>query len=66
MTDLDRIRTCVAKCASARDDRGRWRPATRLAIDLEESGTSPLVATETALAAWRFGAWLQAQTGGRK
>lgn len=55
MKNEETIRRCVSECATARDERGRWRQERRCAADLLRLGSTPTIATETAKAAAEVG-----------
>lgn len=52
MNDMAAITRCVRECASARDERGRWRQERRLADELRDTET---ISTLTAKAAAEVG-----------
>lgn len=55
MNALAMITRCVRECASARDDRGRWRQERRLADELRAAGDTETIAALTAKAAAEVG-----------
>ncbi|MBP6777294.1 MAG: hypothetical protein KA151_08575 [Piscinibacter sp.] len=55
MNALAMITRCVRECASARDDRGRWRQERRLADELRAAGDTETISTLTAKAAAEVG-----------
>lgn len=55
MNDLSMIIRCVRECASARDERGRWRQERRLTAELRASGSTETIAVATARAAANVG-----------
>lgn len=55
MNDLAMITRCVRECASARDERGRWRQERRLADELLATGSTKSISTLTAKAAAEVG-----------
>ena len=63
MTDTEVIKNCIVKCASARDERGRWRPELECETllwrkDVLRRPFGWAADAACAAAARRIGAWL--------
>ena len=60
------VQTCIDKCASAKDGRGRWRACRECVAKLTGAGCSPAIAADTAAAARRIGEWLATRPASAK
>lgn len=58
------VQSCIERCASAKDGRGRWRAQRECATQLAADGDAN-IAADTAAVARRIGEWLAAWPAGR-
>jgi hypothetical protein len=60
------VQTCIAKCASAKDGRGRWRACKECVDKLIGAGATAAIAADTASAARRIGELLATYPAARR